>query len=100
MTRVVTLRSRSLSVGEIHRHAGLHMRAHFKHLSAERQAVVKYIIGGMKKYNGAFFESHRTISEAVGVSISTVRRAIDLAKKLRIFVVENCFEGTINDRKR
>ncbi|MGL4521171.1 MAG: hypothetical protein ACRCWQ_01230 [Bacilli bacterium] len=100
MTRAVSLRKRALSIAEIHHHAQLHMRAHFKFLSPERQSVVKYIFGRMKKYNGAFFESHRTIAETVGVSVSTVRRAIEIAKKLRIFVVEKCFESTINDKNR
>ena len=94
------LRKKTMNVEEIHAHALKHMKAKFKYLSEQRQLVIKYIIGKLKKFGGAFFQSHKTIANEIGLSVSTVRRAIESAKKLGILTTEVCFAHTENDKMR
>lgn len=94
MVRIIT------KVEEIFVHGNRHMQAKLKYFSPKGQAVIKYIMGRLRKYKGVFFESNKTIAEACDVSVSTVQRIIRRCEQLAIFLVSSRTESTFNDKHR
>ncbi|PGZ96361.1 hypothetical protein COE51_17135 [Bacillus pseudomycoides] len=64
-----------------------HMQEKLRAFGDQGQAVIKYIVSKLRKYNGSFFESNKTISENVGCSVRTVQNTIKKAEQLNIFAV-------------
>lgn len=77
-----------------------HMSTKFRHIGQAEQAVVKYIIGKLRKYHGHFFEKYKAVAEEVGCSTKTVQRAVKHAEKLEIFQVSERFEKTLEGKMR
>lgn len=82
----------------IYTEAGKHIHK-LKFFGSQGQAVIKYILGKLRKYK-TFFESNKTIASAVQCSIRTVQNAIKRAEQLEIFVVSSRYEETFDGKMR